>query len=155
MPLIASGILTGAGLGGFLDGILLHQILQWHNMLSARYPPNDLVNAKINMTWDGFFHMGVWLLTAIGIAFLWGAARRPDVPLSGKTFAGSLVFGWGLFNLIEGLIDHEFLGIHHVYEYTENKLPWDLAFLIAGGIVLLALGGLLIRAGRADTRRRT
>ena len=75
--------------------------------------------------------------------------------MSGKTFAGSLVFGRGLFNLIEGLIDHEFLGIHHVYEYTENKLPWDLAFLIAGGIVLLALGGLLIRAGRADTRRRT
>jgi uncharacterized membrane protein len=31
---IASGILFGLGLGGFFDGIVLHQVLQWHHMLS-------------------------------------------------------------------------------------------------------------------------
>jgi hypothetical protein len=25
----------GVGLGGFVDGILLHQILQWHHMLTG------------------------------------------------------------------------------------------------------------------------
>ncbi|MFH9118580.1 DUF2243 domain-containing protein [Streptomyces globisporus] len=27
------GIILGVGLGGFVDGILLHQLLQWHHML--------------------------------------------------------------------------------------------------------------------------
>jgi uncharacterized membrane protein len=25
----------GLGLGGFLDGIVLHQVLQWHHMLTV------------------------------------------------------------------------------------------------------------------------
>jgi len=149
-PLIAAGILMGAGLGGFLDGIVLHQILQWHNMLSSRIPPNDLVGAKINMAWDGYFHAGVWVLTVIGLALLWGAGARRDVPWSGKSFLGSLVLGFGLFKLIEGLIDHHLLGIHHVYEYTDNKMPWDLGFLIGGGIALILAGWLILRAGRND-----
>lgn len=149
-PLIAAGVLIGAGMGGFVDGIVLHQILQWHNMLSGQIPPNDLVSAKINMIWDGLFHAGVWILTSVGLAFLWSAGARRDVPWSGKTFLGSLILGWGLFNLIEGIIDHEILGIHHVYEYTDNKLPWDLTFLIIGGLVFLLVGWTLIRAGRND-----
>jgi uncharacterized membrane protein len=27
--------LMGIGLGGFIDGIVLHQILQWHHMLTG------------------------------------------------------------------------------------------------------------------------
>ena len=30
-----AGIVLGLGLGGFVDGIALHQIMQWHNMGSA------------------------------------------------------------------------------------------------------------------------
>ena len=29
-----AGIVLGIGLGGFFDGIVLHQILQWHHMLT-------------------------------------------------------------------------------------------------------------------------
>ena len=29
-PLIASGVLLGIGMGGFVDGILFHQILKLH-----------------------------------------------------------------------------------------------------------------------------
>ena len=29
-----SGLLYGLGLGGFIDGIVLHQILQWHHMVT-------------------------------------------------------------------------------------------------------------------------
>ncbi|GAB2791274.1 putative membrane protein [Hymenobacter luteus] len=147
-------MLLGAGLGGFVDGIVLHQILQWHNMLSNQLPPDNLVAAKVNMYWDGVFHAAVWVLTAIGLRVLWAASRRPDVPWSGRTLVGGLLLGWGLFNVIEGLIDHTILGLHHVYEYTEQKMPWDMAFLAFGGLLLLA-GWALVRAGRADTAPRT
>jgi uncharacterized membrane protein len=148
-PLISAGVLMGAGLGGFVDGIVLHQLLQWHNMLSARIPPNDLVSAKVNMFWDGVFHAGVWVLTAIGLAMLWKAGARRDVAWSGRTFFGSLLVGWGLFNVVEGVIDHQILGLHHVHEYSSAQLSWDIGFLIFGAL-LLASGGALIRAGAGD-----
>ena len=148
-PLVAAGILLGAGLGGFVDGIVLHQILQWHNMLSGQLPPDTLVRAKVNMYWDGLFHAAVWVLTAVGLGLLWAATGRAEVPHSGRTLAGGLLLGWGLFNVIEGLIDHEILGLHHVYEYTPNHLPADLGFL-AFGLVLLLSGWALVRAGRRD-----
>jgi uncharacterized membrane protein len=148
-PLLAAGLLLGAGLGGFVDGILLHQIMQWHNMLSGRLPPNTLVAAKVNMYWDGVFHAAVWLLTVLGLRLLWAAGARADVPWSGRTFGGALLVGWGAFNVVEGLINHEILGLHHVYEYTDQHLPGDLAFLGFGGLLLLG-GGALIRAGRAN-----
>lgn len=152
-PLIAAGVLIGAGMGGFVDGIVFHQILQWHNMLSAQIPPDNLVAAKVNMFWDGVFHAGVWVLTALGIVFLWFAGKNKEVPWSGRTFFGATLMGWGLFNLIEGVIDHQFLGIHHVYEYAENKLPFDLAFLAAGLILLLA-GFLYIKLSAGDVAPR-
>lgn len=149
-PLVIAGIFLGIGFGGFVDGILLHQILQVHNMLSSRFPPDTLVNAKINMTWDGYFHAGVWIIAVIGLYLLFRAGQRRDVPWSGKTLLGSFITGWGLFNLIEGIIDHHLLGIHHVYEYATNKLPFDLGFLLIGGVFFLLIGWLLIRAGNDE-----
>src|SRR5437763_14431778 len=108
-PLIAAGMLLGTGLGGFVDGIVFHQILQLHNMLSARYPKTGvdsstvLVNLEINMFWDGLFHAFTWATTVLGLAMLWRAVQRPDVPLSDRTLAGSLAMGWGVFNAVEGL----------------------------------------------------
>jgi uncharacterized membrane protein len=152
-PLISAGVFMGIGLGGFLDGIVFHQILQFHNMLSNRFPPDTLVNAKINMTWDGYFHAMVWVMTAAGLYLLFRAGQRRDVPWSGKILFGSLIAGWGLFNLVEGIIDHHILGIHHVMEYSDNKLPYDLAFL-ASGVIFLLIGWMLIRAGGNDTAAR-
>lgn len=157
-PLISAGTLLGAGLGGFVDGILLHQILQWHNMLSARVPPDTLVNSKINMYWDGVFHAGVWCLTALGLWLLWQAGARRDVAWSGRTFGGALLLGWGLFNLVEGVIDHAILGLHHVREYSSAKSAYAMAFydmaFLAFGAALLIGGALLIGKGRHDTTPR-
>ncbi len=152
---ISSGVLLGAGLGGFVDGIVLHQILQWHNLLSSVHPPVDLVSMKFNMVWDGIFHAFTWTLTVLGLARLWAAGLRSDVPWSTKTFVGSLFLGWGLFNAIEGTIDHQILGIHHVHP-GEAELAWDLGF-IASGLVMVTGGWLAIRSARAEvaTRART
>src|SRR3954447_9273234 len=65
--IVSAGILLGTGLGGFVDGILLHQILQWHNMLSSVRPPVDLVNMKYNMVWDGIFHAFTWSMVVLGV----------------------------------------------------------------------------------------
>jgi uncharacterized membrane protein len=151
-PLLAAGVLLGVGLGGFFDGILLHQILQWHNMLSSHLPPDDLVSAKVNMFWDGLFHAFTWLVTLAGVVMLWRAGQRPDVPWSTPTLAGAMLGGWGLFNLVEGVIDHQLLGVHHV-KPGPNQLAWDLGFLASG--VLLMLGGwLLTRRGRTERTAR-
>jgi uncharacterized membrane protein len=150
-PLVAAGILLGIGLGGFVDGIALHQILQWHNMLSARIPPDNLVNMKINMVWDGLFHAGVWVATALGVLMLWKAGRRQDVTWSGRVLLGAHCIGWGAFNFVEGLINHQLLGLHHVHGYSENWLQWDIAFLISG-IVLVVLGWILLRSEHRSDR---
>lgn len=146
--LISAATLLGIGLGGFADGILLHQILQWHNMLSSKVVPTDLVAMKYNMVWDGLFHAFTWLMTVIGLALLWRAGQRRDVAWSTPTFVGSLILGWGLFNVVEGVIDHLLLGIHHVHP-GENQLAWDVGFLVFGA-VQTAAGWVLIRAGAED-----
>jgi len=150
-PLLAAGTAIGIGMGGFVDGILFHQILQLHNMLSHRLPPSTLVNVEINMFWDGLFHAFTWTMTAIGLALLWRAVQRRDVPLSGRSFLGAISAGWGVFNLVEGIIDHEVLQIHHVVE-KGNHLLWDMAFL-ASGVGLLLIGWWLIASGRTDAER--
>ena len=143
-PLVVSGLLLGTGLGGFVDGIVLHQILQWHNMLSSTHPPLDLLAMKYNMVWDGLFHALTWICTVAGIVRLFFCARRSDVTWSGRTLFGGALAGWGLFNFVEGLIDHQLLGIHHVHP-GQGELAWDLAFL-ASGLVLVALGVWAVRS---------
>jgi uncharacterized membrane protein len=145
-PIISAGAAIGIGMGGFVDGILLHQIVQWHNMLSSRIPPIDLVSMKVNMVWDGLFHAFTWLMTAVGIGLLFRALRRPDVPRDATTFVGALALGWGLFNVVEGAIDHHILGVHHVHPGA-NQLAWDIGFLVFGG-VLIAIGVALVGRGR-------
>lgn len=147
-PLIAAGMALGIGMGGFIDGIVLHQLLQLHNMLSAKYPTKGIaadqlvVNLQINMFWDGLFHVLTWIMTAVGLVLLWQAVRQHNVVLSTKTLVGAMVLGWGLFNLVEGIIDHHILHIHHVTE-TDNHLLWDLAFL-ASGVVMIVGGWIMI-----------
>ena len=45
---VSAGVLFGLGLGGFFDGIVLHQVLQWHHMLtSAGYPPDSVAKSAL------------------------------------------------------------------------------------------------------------
>ena len=104
-----------------------------------------LVNTQINMLWDGLFHAVTWLMTLLGVVLLWDAARRPDVPHSSRTLAGAMLLGWGLFNAVEGVIDHHLLHVHHVTEGA-NHLVWDVLFLASG--VLLTLAGVLVMGRR-------
>jgi uncharacterized membrane protein len=141
---LAPGVWLGIGLGGFIDGIVLHQILQWHHMLtSAGYPADSLPALAINVRFDGLFHAFTWVATAIGLLLLHRAIRR-GFGWSGSRLVGGMAIGWGSFNLVEGVVDHHLLGIHHVREAAASPLAWDLGFL--------ALGAILVAAGIAASR---
>lgn len=143
---IGGALLLGAGLGGFVDGILLHQVLQWHHIASSAGVPVDTVEGlRLNTLLDGLFHAATWLLTVLGIALLWRGARR-GVRLPWSRLLGGALMGFGLFNLVEGMVNHQLLGLHHVNETAppDQWLAWDLAFL-ASGLILFALGFLLSR----------
>ena len=141
-----AGILIGIGMGGFVDGIALHQIAQWHHMLSNIVPPHTMETMRVNMTWDGLFHALTWVITLVGILQLRSAAYTRDPIPSAQAFTGQLILGWGMFNLVEGIIDHQLLGLHNVRE-VPNYTVYNLTFLVVGGVLFIVIGWLLMRAG--------
>jgi uncharacterized membrane protein len=146
---VAAGILFGLGLGGFVDGIVLHQLLQWHHMLSSWYPTDTVENLKLNTTWDGIFHTGTYIFVVAGLFSLWQSAHRRHLYWSNKMLIGTLLLGWGSFNLVEGIIDHEVLGVHHVNEIVaqSQQIYWDTGFLV-WGLAMIAVGWAMVRTGR-------
>ena len=81
------------------------------------------------------------------------ADGAPDAcALVGQAARGHDADGFGIFNLVEGIVDHHVLGIHHFNEIVprDQWIWWDLGFLIWGA-VMLAGGWLLLRRGRRQT----
>ena len=135
-------VMLGLGLGGFFDGIVLHQILQWHHLLSAHAPPNSLANLELNTLADGLFHAATWLATVVGVFLVWSSLHK-GVLLGWSRLVGGLLTGWGAFNVVEGLVDHHILGIHHVRP-GPDELLYDIGFLVWGA-VMLVIGVALLR----------
>jgi len=157
--LAAPGIVLGMGLGGFLDGIVLHQVLQWHHLLTTTdrdhvgipyYPETTVHGLEMNTLWDGVFHIVTWLLVLTGMALLFSRVERGRGGIWRlRGLWGWVLVGWGVFNVVEGLLSHQLLGIHHVRP-GDAELAWDLGYL-AMGVVLIGLGWLLAkRHDRAD-----
>lgn len=144
---IAAGIVIGLGLGGFVDGIALHQIAQWHNMGSAILPPVTMEAMRINMRWDGYFHLGTLAVTLMGVMWLWRDGFSHVAMPHLSAFIGQLILGWGVFNLIEGLIDHQILGIHHVKDLPAHVPLYDWVFLGVGGLGMILVGRALSHKG--------
>ena len=136
------GIVLGFGLGGFLDGIVLHQLLQWHHLVSARETASTVSGLETNTFWDGVFHLSVWAVTVVGIALVLRSR-----PVDGRALAAPALAGWGLFSVLDQLVFHLALGAHHIRE-TESYQVYDWSFF-AFGLALIAAGTLLARARRA------
>lgn len=153
---VSAGILLGLGLGGFFDGIVLHQLLQWHHMVSsAGYPPDSVRNLRINTFFDGLFHAGTYVFVVLGLFMLWRTAHRSHLWWSGKLLLGTILMGFGLFNVVEGIVNHHLLGLHHVNETVPASqwIYWDIGFLVWGA-AMLAGGWALFRSGKRDTGER-
>ena len=155
MPSPAPGLLYGLGFGGFVDGIVLHQILQWHHMVShvEGYPTDTVAGLETNTLADGLFHAATWILLLAASITTLQAWRRGRLAPSWSFHAGLVLAGWGIFNLVEGVVDHHLLGVHHVRDDVGSPLSWDLGFLAFGALLVLG-GWLLYRHGVAVMRRR-
>jgi uncharacterized membrane protein len=148
----AAGILLGLGLGGFVDGIVLHQVLQWHHMLTdygghATFPATTVTSLEENTFWDGMLHASTWVFVTVGLLLLWHALSGGH-RVSWRSLVGLMVAGWGIFDLVEGIVDHHILTIHHVRDDVADPLWWDLGFL-AFGALLVIVGVALHRSDRA------
>ena len=148
-PRLFPAILLGIGFGGFVDGIVLHQILQWHHMLTAEgcCPSSTVLGLEDNTLADGFFHVATWIALMVGTIIAMRAWQRGELALPWRTYFGGMLIGWGAFNLIEGLVDHHLLGVHHVRDDIGAPLGWDLGFL-AFGLLLVIAGWTLVQSGR-------
>jgi uncharacterized membrane protein len=125
-------------------------------LTSAGYRADNHPDLEFNVMWDGVFHISTYIFTATGMAILWRKALQTHAPRSGKVLVGAILMGFGIINLVEGLIDHHFLGIHHVNETVspEQWIFWDVGFLIWGALRLVG-GWLLWRAGKRETAMTT
>jgi uncharacterized membrane protein len=157
-PRLAPGLLLGVGLGGFFDGIVFHQILQWHHLLTAtgEQPASTVSGLEANTLADGVFHLVTWMAVIVATTISLRSWQRGEVAPPWRAHVGFLLVGWGAFNLVEGLVDHQLLGIHHVRDDIGGPIGWDLGFL-GVGVLLLAVGWGLISSGArlAGSRPRT
>jgi uncharacterized membrane protein len=140
-PLCRAGLVLGLGLGGLFDGIVLHQILGWHHLVctTATCQPESVAVLKQQITQDGFFALAAWLITLAGIMRMFRATRQQPTLWSRRVFLGAVLGGWGVFNFVEGLVDHQILGLHHVLPGHPHEFLFDMLFLATG--LLLVAGG--------------
>lgn len=148
------GLLLGLGLGGFVDGIVdgivIHQLLQWHHMISDTHghPVTTVAGLKANTVADGLFHLATWVFVLAGAVLMLVSWRRGRPAPTWRLQIGLLLAGWGLFNVAEGIIDHQLLGIHHVRDDLGGPLSWDLGFLAFGLVLLFGGWALAVAAAR-------
>ena len=145
-PRISAGAaVTGFALGGFFDGILLHQILRWHH-LTSRY---DL-DMEEHVFWDGVFSLAVWLVLVGGLVLLWRELAGQRDLLDPARLVGSALVGWGLFHLVDQALFHLALGAHHIRDGGSAALyDWGFAAI---GVALIAAGWVLTARPRGARR---
>ncbi len=142
---IGGGLVLGFGFGGLADGIVLHQVLQWHNLITQVESNQTLEGLQRNLFWDGVFHASTAVLTAIGLLLLWharGATGRLLKPM--RSLIGLALVGWGAFHVVDQLAFHLVLDLHNIREGVDNPEIYDWSFFTIG-IVIAAVGWLLLR----------
>ncbi len=144
----ASGLLLGLGLGGFVDGILMHQILQWHHLVSSYEDPDTVSGLELNTLADGLFHAASLFLVLGAVIVLLAHWRQRRLAPSWAFHWGLVVAGMGFFNIADSLVNHWALGSHHVRDDLGGPLAWDIGFFVLS-LVLAAAGWALHRRGLA------
>ncbi|MDX2140594.1 MAG: DUF2243 domain-containing protein [Chloroflexota bacterium] len=143
-PLLRSGLVLGFGLGGFFDGIVLHQIFQLHHLTSSIYPMDTVAGLELNTFWDGIFHAAMYAITLIGLVLLWRALHRRGVPFAPRIVIGAIAVGFGIFHLFDSIINHWLLNLHHIC-YGPNLMACDVGFFVIGVLLIIA-GAVTLRA---------
>ncbi len=145
-PAIAAGVL-GFALGGFFDGIMLHQVLQWHHFFSL-VPGEVWREARMQILADGLFHVAVYAITALGLWLLW-RARGGIAAADGRRLLGAALLGFAAWQFTDVVVFHWLVGIHRIRVDVPNPMLWDVGWLAVVGLPPL-LAGLWLRRSMAD-----
>ncbi|HYD62737.1 MAG TPA: DUF2243 domain-containing protein [Noviherbaspirillum sp.] len=139
-----AGYLLGFSFGGFFDGILLHQILQWHHLLSGvgRPPFSDL---RMQILADGLFHAAMYVVAALGIWKLLQARYLLVDRASDRMLAADLLIGFGMWHVVDAVLSHWILGIHRIRMDVPDPIVWDMLWFVLFGVLFVAVGVMLRR----------
>jgi uncharacterized membrane protein len=128
-------VLLGLALGGFFDGILLHQILQWHHLLSLK--PGGL-SLRAQLLWDGYFHAAMYVVALVALWRIW--AKRDAYDWRAGCAVPLVLIGFGCWHVLDAVLSHWILGIHRIRGDSPQPLLWDLLWLGVFGLLPLAVG---------------
>jgi uncharacterized membrane protein len=138
----------GFALSGFFDGILLHQVLQWHHVLSA-IRGDDI---RFQILADGYFHLLMYLIAVFGLWLLCSARAALERAGASRALCAYMLIGFGVWHFLDAVASHWILAIHRIKPDSDHPLLWDLGWLLAFGALPLALGLALRTGGRRPPR---
>lgn len=143
-----AGVLLGMALGGFFDGILLHQILQWDHLLSA-VEGQPWLDLRMQLVADGLFHVLTYAVLAAGLVLLYKARQDFALDRADRYLLATTLIGFGAWNVLDSIVFHWVMQIHHIRMDAASPLLWDLAWFMVFGVLFLLLGYRMRRgAGR-------
>jgi uncharacterized membrane protein len=150
--LLAAGVF-GFGFSGLIDVLVLHQILQWHHLLSGIYPMDTLQGLQTNVLADGLFSVGMLTIAGVGAGLLWRSERRTGAPLAVRPLAGAAVAGLGVFDVFDAVVAHALLGLHQPVGGGGQPLSLGGQYnphWIAVSLLFVAAGYYIYRTGRGE-----
>ncbi|MDA8457136.1 DUF2243 domain-containing protein [Acidovorax sp. GBBC 3334] len=134
-----AGGFLGFGAGGFFDGILLHQVLQWHHLLSGLRSP-VLQDIRMQILADGVFHALMYAIAAAGLWKLCKSRRSFALPNGGRCLWSFFLLGFGAWHLMDAVFSHWLLGLHRIRDASTTPLAWDVTWLVLFGVLPMWIG---------------
>lgn len=128
------GLLLGIAFGGFFDGIVLHQILQWHHLFSG-LSGGRWGDLRVQLLADGLFHLLMYLLAACALMLLVRGRHSLSMPGARDTLLVVFVTGFALWHLLDAVLSHWLLGIHRIRMDSAQPLAWDIGWLLVFGLL--------------------
>lgn len=153
-PPFGAAFVLGFALSGFFDGILLHQILQWHHLLSL-VEADAVRSLHVQILADGLFHGLMYVVALVGLILLWRARDGLAEPGGSRRLWGGVLVGFGVWNVVDVGVFHWILEIHHIRLDVSNPIAWDAGWLAVFGAAPMAVGAAVLgMAGRGGGSRR-
>jgi uncharacterized membrane protein len=115
-------------------------------MLSSWYPLNSIENYELNTLWGRYLSQSYIPIHCSGVVHSLAQCSRASFNLDEQSAHRFDAVGFGSFNVVEGIVNHHALGIHHVNETIDPfyRRFFDVAFVVWGALMLV-FGYILLR----------
>ena len=128
-----AGIFFGLGAIAFIDETVFHQLLHWHHFY-------DKSTLAIGLISDGLFHAFSWFATVASLFIV--AHLRKLRAWDKRRWIGAAVFGAGVFQLYDGIIQHKVFRLHQI-RYDVEIFYYDLVWNVLAIFMILIGWGLM------------